>query len=229
MATHIDISSDIDEAISDVGGFFRGQMKFVMMNAINNTARDVQRHLRGVTLPAAIPRNKSLPRAMTYFVPDEGSGQGGLFRTQNFLKSKDTIAIGPVRDGRTGYEAASGFSERQVTGDTKRPKGTSVAIPKIGPGLKRLASGSIPSGKKPKNIRGNPKYFVHPKNGNIYERMGRKGDKVKLRFVLAKQARGTTALGRFYPDSFFVVERVFPGHFLTAMNRAIRSSRFTEV
>jgi len=220
---YINISSDIDESMKDVGDFFRRQMRFVMMMSINDTARDVQSHLSGVTLPSAIPRNKALPKAMTRFIPDDMSGQGGLFRTSNFLTSKDTVVIGPARD-KGGRVAGEGFAERQVSGDVKRPRGSVIAIPKEGPGLKRLAGGSIPKAKKPKAIRGNDKFFV--KGGNIYERMGAKGKKIRLRYALVKQARGTTVFSGVYPEAHRVVDQVFSGHFDTHMTKALMNSRF---
>lgn len=220
----INITSDIADATKEVDDFFRRQLRYVMMRSINDTAVDVQSHLRTVTIPAATPRNKSLARAMTYMIADEKSGQNGLFRTQNFLKSKDTIVIGPVRDGKTGYQAGEGFAERQVTGQTKTPRHSAVAIPVIGPGLKRLAGGSIPKAKKPKNLRGNDKFFV--KDSKIFERMGAKGEKIRLRYVLAAQAKGTHTYAKIYPDAFDVVNRVFSGHFEREMTAAIAKSRF---
>jgi hypothetical protein len=220
----IDITSDIDQAEKDVADFFRKQMRFVMLMSINSTARDVQKHLRDVTIPGSwTVRNKALARAMTTFVPDAGAGQGGLFTTQNFLTAKSSIVIGPAA-GKNGHLAGEGFSERQVTGATKVPKGSAIAVPNEGPGLKRLSGGSIPSAKKPKNLRGNPKFFV--KGKAIYERMGVNGDKLRLRYGLGAQAKGTTALVRFYPDAYATVDRVFPNHFDVAMTKAIANSRF---
>lgn len=218
----IDITSDIEQAEKDVADFFRRQTRYVMMRSINDTARDVQRHLRDVTIPKGwTVRNKALSRAMTSFIPEGGSG---LFTTGNFLAGKQSVIIGPAA-GKGGIVAGEGFAERQVTGATKVPKGSAIAIPNIGPGLKRLASGSIPSAKKPKNLRGNEKFFV--KGKALYERMGANGDKLRLRYGFAAQAKGTTALARFYPDAFFVTDKVFSGHFTTAMNLAISTSRFT--
>jgi hypothetical protein len=219
----VDITSDIEQAEKDVADFFRRQTRYVMMRAINDTARDVQRHLRDVTIPKAwTVREPNLSGAMTTFIPEGGSG---LFTTKNFLMGKDRVIIGPARSKKSGFLAGEGFAERNLTGATKVPKGSAIAIPNIGPGLKRLASGSIPTAKKPKNLRNNEKFFV--KGKALYERMGANGDKLRLRYGFAAQAKGTTALARFYPDAFFVTEKVFSGHFTTAMNRAIASSRFT--
>lgn len=220
----IDITSDLDQAEKDVADFFRRQTRYAMMLAINETARDVQKRLRDVTIPGSwTVRNKALAKAMTTFIPDPVSGQGGLFRTNNFLSSKDTVVIGPAM-GQNGHLAGEGFAERQVTGATKTPRGSVIAIPKEGPGLKRLAGGSIPSAKKAKNLRGNPKFFV--KGKALYEKMGINGDKLRLRYSLAAQAKGTTALVRFFPDAYVTVESSFPLHFEAAMSKAIAGSRF---
>lgn len=219
----VDITSDLDTASGEVADFFRRQMPFVMDNAINSTARDVQRYLESVTIPKAwTNRNKALARAMTRFVPDE-SGQAGLLNSRS-KPGKRSVVIGPAA-GKGGWLAGEGFAERQVTGGVKKPRGSAVAVPNEGPGLKRLSGGSIPARMKPKNLRGNKKFFV--KGSALYERMGAKGDSLRLRYVLAPQAKGTKRLARFYPDAFRVTDRVFYGHFNSAMKRAIRTSRFT--
>lgn len=221
----VDITSDIDEAMKDVAKFFNRQIPYATMLSINATARDVQAKLRGDTIPNAwTVRNKALTNAMTTFIPDEKSGQGGLFKTNNFLKGKDSIVIGPAR-GQNGHLAGEGFAERQVTGATKTPKNQHIAVPQIGPGLKRLAGGSIPAGKKPKNILDNERFFI--KGKAIYERMGKDGNRLRYRYALPTQAKGTTNLSGFFPAAFATVTAVFPGHFETAMNRAISTSRFS--
>lgn len=214
----IDITSDLDAAMRDVGDFFWKQVPFAMSGAMNKTALDVQRHLRGVTIPNAWEgRNKALPRAMTTFLPHDDNPRGGL---TNAKDGRWSVLIGPAA-GRGGWMAGEGFAERQITGEAKLPKGGAVAIPIIGPGLRRMAGGSIPSAKKPKNNKGSDKYV---KLGNVlYERQ--KKDIVP-RFVLAPVAQGTKNLARFYPDAFNVVDRVFSGHMNTRMNLAISTSRF---
>ena len=220
----VDITSDIDEAMKDVARFFNRQIPYATMLSINATARDVQTKLCNGTIPNGwTVRNKALSKAMTTFIPDEKSGIPGLFRTNNFLKGKDTIVIGPAMNNK-GWLAGEGFAERQVTGQTKTPKNQHIAVPQIGPGLKRLAGGSIPDAKKPKNLIGNEKFFI--KGKAIYERMGANGERLRYRYALPTQAKGTKNLASFYPDAFAVVTAVFPGHFETAMNKAIASSRF---
>ena len=222
----VDITSDIDEAMKDVAKFFNRQIPYATMLSINATARDVQAKLRGDTIPNAwTVRDKNLATGMTEFIPDEKSGQPGLFRTNNFLKGKDTIVIGPARSKRSGWLAGEGFAERQVTGATKTPKNQHIAVPQIGPGLKRLAGGSIPAGKKPKNILDNERFFI--KGKAIYEKMGKDGNRLRYRYALPTQAKGTTNLSGFFPAAFATVTAVFPGHFETAMNRAISTSRFS--
>lgn len=222
----VDITSDIDEAMKDVAKFFNRQIPYATMLSINATVRDVQTKLRNGTIPNAwTVRDPNLATAMTYVIPDEKSGQGGLFTTKNFLKGKDTVVLGPVRSKKSGRLAGEGFAERNVTGATKVPKNQHIAQPQLGPGLKRLAYGSIPSAKKPKNLIGNEKFFI--KGQAIYERMGKNGDRLRYRYSLFTKAKGTKLLSGFFPDAFATVTAVFPGHFETAMNRAISTSRFS--
>jgi hypothetical protein len=213
----IDITSDIEAALRDVGDFFRDQVPFALSGAINKTAVDVQTHLRGVTLPAAWEnRNKALPRAMTTFIPHAENPRGGLTNSRD---GRWSVMIGPVA-GKGGWIAGEGFAERQVTGATKTPRGSAIAIPILGAGLRRLGGGSIPAAKKPKNAD----YFKLQGSSVLYERQ--KNNKIIPRFVLAQSAQGTKNLSRFYPDAFHVVDRVFSGHFSTRMSLAISTSRF---
>lgn len=218
----IDITSDIDAAMKDVSDFFRDQIPFALSGAVNKTAMDVQKHLRGATLPNAWEnRNKALSRAMTMFVPHAENPRGGL---TNARSGRWSVMIGAA-SGRGGWIAGEGFAERQVTGATKTPKGGAIAIPILGPGLHRLAGGSIPEAKKAKNNRGD-NYFKLQGSKVLYERQ--KNKKIIPRFVLANTAKGTTNLSRFYPDAFNVVDRVFSGHFSERMKLAISTSRFVE-
>lgn len=223
----INITSDIDDAQKDVRKFFDRQIPYATMLAINALVFDVQKVMRQ-TITEATPRNKALPKAMTTIIPDEKSGIGGRFTTQNFLKTKDTVTIGPAL-GKNGYLAGEGFAERQVTGAVKVPRTSAIAKPILGPGLRRNANGSVPNGKKAKNLRGNEKFFkTKGQYGSdvIYERMGADGNQLRLRYSLLNTAKGTHTYAPVYPAAFAEVDRSFPGHFEAAMNRAIASSRF---
>lgn len=216
----IDISSDIDQAMSEVHSFWRGQLPFATSRALNSTALDVQKRLRGSTIPSAwTNRNKALARAMTTFIADDEGGGPGL---ANYRKGKWSVVIGAARNSK-GYVAGEGFSERQVTGARKLPKGTAIAIPIEGPGLRRGAGGAIPAAKRAKNRRHDKNLF---RRGNVLFEKQRGGKKIVPRYVLATQAAGTGRLRRFYPDAQTTALRVFSGHWNTAMNSAIRNSRF---
>lgn len=224
----VDITSDIDEAMKDVAKFFNRQIPYATMLSINATVFDVQRVMRK-EITEATPRNKALPTAMTKIIPDEKSGIGGRFTTQNFLKTKHSVVIGPALS-KNGFLAGEGFAERQVTGATKVPKTSAIAKPVLGPGLKRNANGAIPASKRAKNLRNNEKFFkTEGKFGTevIYEKMGADGGRLRLRHSLLTAAKGTRTLAAVYPAAFAEVDRSFPGHFETAMNRAIATSRFS--
>lgn len=214
----IDLDHNIQGAQRDTLDFFRDQLPFALTRAINDTMLDVQRHLRGTTLPTAwTNRNKALPRAMTSIIPDS-QGRAGMM---NSRAKKFEVVIGPVRNTR-GYLAGEGFAERNVTGATKTPKGSAVAIPKVDKGLRRNATGSIPNRLRPRN---NPKLFK--KDNVLFERQKIGGKKtIVKRYTLAPQAKGTRHLRRFYPDANMVVTRVFSGHFGHRFDQAIRTSRF---
>lgn len=214
----IDLDHNIQGAQRDTLNFFRDQVPFAMTRAINDTMMDVQRHLRGTTLPAAwTTRNKALPRAMTSIIPDS-QGRPGMM---NARSRKFEVVIGPARNTR-GYLAGEGFADRNVSGATKTPKGSAVAIPKVDKGLRRNATGSIPNRLRPRN---NPKLFK--KDNALFERQKIGGKKtIVKRYTLAPQAKGTIRLRRFYPDANMVVSRVFSGHFDHRFDQAIRTSRF---
>lgn len=232
----IDIQSDIKAAIRDVGDFFRREIPYVVTETVNSVALDVQRKLRDSTIPGSwTVRDKQLSRSMTTLIPDE-SGQGGLLKRGSIGKGKRSIVIGPARSKVNGYLAGEGFAERNVTGAKKMPKNQHVAIPRIGPGLRRKANGRIADNKKPKNIIGKNSKFVHIKAGSnndlarygadvIYERMAK--GKLRLRYTMPKSAKGTKQLAGFYPEAYATVNRVFSGHFRSQTARAVKTSRFS--
>jgi len=218
---NIYLDHDLDEARRDTLNFFSDQIPFALARTINAVALDVQRRLRGSTIPNAwTTRNNALPRAMTTIIADE-QGRRGM---ANHRRGKFDVAIGPAMNSR-GYVAGEGFAERQITGETKTPRGSAVAVPIIGPGLRRGASGAIPKAKRPKNLRGNKKYFK--RDGILFERQKRAGkDTIRARYVLTPQARGTNNLRRFFPDAFDTVDRVGFRHWDREFERAVQTSRF---
>ena len=216
----IRIEDDLDDTARDTLRFFSDQVPYALEQTVNSVALDVQRRLRDSTIPNAwTNRNRQLPKALTTIIPDD-QGRPGFAR---YKRGKLEVHIGPAMS--RGYLAGEGFTERQITGAAKRPKGSAVAVPIIGPGLRRGASGSIPSRLKPKNLRGNKKFFK--RDDVLFERQTKGGNRtIKARYLLKPQTRGTAELNRFFPDALGTIERVTFGHWSRAFDHAVRTSRF---
>jgi len=156
----------------------RNDVAYGTANAMNRTMNQAQDAVRKEAYLAAFTqRNSSLAKALTTIPNAERAN-----------KRKLQVRMMNVRDSRTGKMAGEGFIERQIAGAVKRPRGSSIAIPTLGKGLRRLTGGRLPAGKKP---RTNPKLF---KVGNKLVERQRK--KLITRFVLAKSAKPNKR-GRF--------------------------------
>lgn len=156
-----------------------GDIAFAAAQGLNETMEVAQVAVRTKAyLDAFQMRNKALPKALTAIPNSERAN-----------KRKLTVRMVNVRDGKTGRMAGEGFVERQIKGATKTAKGSNIAIPVIGRGLRRGTGGSIPKARKPAN---NPKLI---KIGNtLKERTGKRT--LVTRYILTPTARPSSK-GRY--------------------------------
>lgn len=209
----ISIDSTVRQLESTMGEF-RRQVPFAMALAMNDTMRDVQTKLRNDTFGSAwVNRNRQFPKAATTFY-------------QRATKKSLRAEMGPARSPRTGYLAGEGFLERQRTGETKRPKNQKIAVPKIGPGLRRLKSGSISPAKKPTR---NPNLIriktKNPRVDLLVEKRKRGKRKLITRYLLLNSAKSSPLLGRYYPDALATIQARLDPHVKNRMLMAIRTAR----
>ena len=186
----------------------RSQIPFATSKAMNRTMVQAQQAVRREAYARAFTqRNKALPKALTT-IPR------GHWATKKKLK----VTMMNVRDGRTGRMAGEGFVERQITGSMKTPRGSKIAVPVTGPGLRRGKAGAIPKGKRPRN---NKKLF---KLGNrLVERQRRK---LVTRFALTSSAKPSSR-GRFryYETARATVNRRLQVNWNRDMIVAVRKTR----
>ena len=209
MDVIVDVSVDMKAAMKYLDDVELRQLPYAISVALNDTMVDAQADVRQEYDRVFETRNRSLAKAITTI-------RRGDFATKRKLE----VVMGAVRDGRTGREAGEGFITRQMQGRRKTPRGSSIAIPIIGPGLRRLKGGSVPKAKKP---RANPRLFKKGKGGRIlYERPKGKGKKLVRRYVLAKTAKPSSR-GRFNYVPVFErrVNRSFNTNFNRAFQRAV--------
>jgi ribosomal protein S8 len=177
----IDVQISIDTVAAErlIASLTAGDINFAVATGINETINRAQQAVRTKAyLDAFTQRNKSLAKAIT-----------AIPNAERANKRKLTVRMVNVRDGKTGRMAGEGFIERQIEGKTKRAKGSNIAIPVIGPGMRRGISGSIPTKQKPTK---NPNLF-RIKN-RLVERQ--KNGKLVTRFVLTPTAKASSK-GRF--------------------------------
>jgi hypothetical protein len=146
MVVDLQITIDTMAAESLINSLTGNDINFAVAMGINETMNLAQTEVRTKAyMDAFQQRNKALAKALT-MIPN----------SERATKRKLQVRMVNVRDGKTGRMAGEGFIERQIAGGAKSAKGSNIAIPVLGPGLRRGASGSIPKGKKPTQ---NPKLF----------------------------------------------------------------------
>ncbi len=197
----LDIQSNIDEFERDATAMELQQVPFAASVAINNSMKDVRRVIVGPTWSKAFTvRNKAFP--------------GVVFKIK-FSRKGDLEAVLFDKLGRE-------YLETHTTGGIKTASGGGrLAIPVNVP---RTGTGRIPKSKKPRSITAKKSTrIVRGKGGKnlIIEQF--KGQTI-VRYVLSPSAKIDKRF-RFYEDAADNFERVIVGHWDTAMDRAIRSSR----
>ena len=220
MTINIDIQSDIERAMKDVSSFFNKDIPFTVAGALNDTAFDVRRRIVGSTFPKAFTvRNQRFPGTLwrvSKISTAGGSSQLKAFKTG--ASSQMTAMVEQKLDRE--------YIVRHITGGTKLPRGSSIAIPVRGEGL-RTKSGRIGKRSRPIEIVNRKDHFLkRDKSGRKRYIAKRVGGRVELVYVFAKQARIKKTF-RFYEDAFDTTYRTFPGHWSNRMSRVIARSRFS--
>jgi len=202
---NIDITSDIERAMMDVDTFFRGQIPFATVGALNNTIFDVRKRIVNSTYPKAFTvRNRAFP--------------GRLWRVTQKANKKDMVAMLTQTTER-------GNMELHVSGGVRKPQGGhSIAVPV---NINRTKTGRVPAAQRASRLRSKKNVFVtQGRGGNrlVMERSKQGG--VTLKHVLTDSAKIGRSF-RFYEDATDTVLRVFSGHWNSRMNYGIATSRFT--
>lgn len=201
----IDITSDIDAALKDVGDFFWNQVPFGTSRALNSTIFDVRKRIVGSTYPNAFTvRNPAFPRRLWRVTP---------------LASKKRL------ETILAQSLDRNYLDWHAQGGTKRSSsGGRLAIP-AQPEKMRAPRGRIRKPNKPGALATKKGVFVIDKGARKFI-LKRGKDKNELLYSIVPQAAIDKRF-RFYEDATDTTMRVFSGHWNTAMNNAIRNSRFT--
>lgn len=227
----IDITSDINEAIDEVGDFFRNDIPFVTAVSINNTLFDVRKRNVGSTYPKAFKtRNTTFPK-INWTIDKVAIGGGG--RSQNMKASSGLKAFkGGWSNNMYGMyrqKSLNGgmreWTETHANKGTKFPKTSSmIAIPTNGDPM-RNKGGSISKRNKPLNITNKNDTFLMHKNGRKAFIASRSGKDLKILYVFSKTAQMNKTY-RFYEDAFDTIDRVILPHWGTALMTVVARSRF---
>ena len=230
----VNISSDIDEVIREVGDFFEKDIPFTVASAINSTAFDVRRRVSGPTFDKAFnTRNKSFPRALWQVDTIKTGGGGG--QSQNMNTGTSNFGFRQFKSGEIDSMRAMvrqklprDYIEDHVEGGTKTPRGSSIAVPNGGSGeALRTKSGRIGKRNKPRAIVNKKDHFLaKDKSGRkrFIARRDGTGLEVVFRFT---QSANIKPRFRFYQDAFDTVDRVMLRHWGSQMARVVSRSRFT--
>lgn len=210
------ITVDTREAESFFNDLQKQQIPFALAKTLNASMVDAQKAVRGAAYSSVFTvRNRSLGKALTT-IP----------RGHWASKHKPRVSMMNVKDAGTGFYAGAGFIIRQIKGAHKQPKGQHIAIPVIGPGLKRLKGGSIGRTKKPRAM--GDKLVKLPAKGKrsegLYQRM--RGDRLVKRYNLVQSARpNRKGRFRYFRTADKTLVKVMGGHWRTQMNRAMATAR----
>ena len=231
MTITIDISSDIDKALRDVGDTFERQIPFAMVGAITDTAFDVRRRVVGSTYPNAFDvKNTRFANVLFNITKDGETKWGGMRVLKRELNATGSTEI-DVRQvplpSRGGGSPDREYIERHATGGSSAPRSSAFAVPKQKfQSQLRGKSGQILKRNKPMNITNKKKYFVKEKGGRKVAIMERNGKDITAVYLLLNNPVPIPKRFRFYEDAEDTTLRVFPGHFDNRFARAIRTSRF---
>lgn len=202
----VDISSDIDAAIRDVGDFAWTQVPFATSQAINNTIFNVRSTIVNETYPRAFEvRNKRFASRLWQVTQKAKKNELEAMLTQTLDREYfQNHTRGGVKTGRSGGR---------------------VAVP-AKPDAMRTGTGRIRKNLKPQALGQKKNFFVVQKGTKkfILRRNGRSGD-VELVYAIVPSAQIKSSFN-FFEDAQAVTLREFPGLWNMAMNVAIRSSRF---
>lgn len=203
----IDITSDIDRAIAEVGEFWRSQVPIATAWAINDTAFEVRNYTVNTTWGKAFKvRNRAFP--------------GRLFKVvQKAYKRAPEAVVGQTLD--------RGYLALHADGGTKTgSRGGRIAIP-VQPDKVRTATGRVKASMKPLRLEERKDVFTITKGARKFVvKKGRRGKSNELLYVITATAKidGTF---RFYEDALATTLEVFPLKWSAAMGKAIDTSRFS--
>lgn len=227
MITDIDISSDIEEVMRDVDVFFRGQIPFTIATAMNDTMFDVRRRIVDSTYHKAFNVNNARFPGLLWRVDKiiTGGRNAGAFRAFKGGQIDNLFVTLRQRGDLKG--GGRDWMENHVTGGTKLPRGSSIAIP-VDKWDRKNKGGSTKKREKPFYITNKKDHFL------MTDKSGRKrfiakrtkGSKsLEIRYTFAKLAVIKPKF-RFYEDAFDTIERVLLNHWATNMTIVIDRSRF---
>ncbi len=207
---NIDVSSDIDEAISSVGDFFRSQIPYATSVALNNSIFDVRTEIVDTTWPKAFKvRNPRIASLLFNVKPLSTK------RTLMTMLTQNQSLRGGSRD----------WIENQAHGGTKRGHtGGRVAIPANAEKM-RTPTGRIRASLKPTRLKGTKGVFSIQSGAKTLVMKRTSKHIVKVMYAIVPQADIRKRF-RFDEDTISTAIRVFPGYWRLAMNTVIAKSRF---
>jgi len=200
----INVKADYDGLRRRLNTMQQKQLPFAFSQALNDTAFDVRKRIVEVTYPRSFEvRNRSFARAS--------------FRVN---KASKRNLVASVED-----KLNRGNLKMHAEGGTKKPRGSSIAVPSDIMKAKRRAKG-IPKGQRPRQILEQPGAFIAVmKSGKkgIWKRRGKKRLPIDLLYSFQTSAEIKKAFP-FYKDAESIVRKRFNDRFNANLRRALRSA-----
>lgn len=205
-APGISISINTAEFNRWMNGVARQQVPFATAQALTQTAKDAQGDLKAEAGRMMTLRNAHTARGIRIKRADKRDGINAM---NSQVGSIDWYVEGQSQDGdSTRTPRQSRYRYIPVKARTNKAR-------------------SIPKRLKPSALAASPKVFWrHKSNGSalVYQRMGRKGNKLKLLYVAVPQQRIKPKLS-LAKTVTLTAQRRLRRNFIKSMGKAIKSAR----
>lgn len=230
MAVSIEIDSNLKDVSRDVMDVMNRQVPFAVAGAVQDTVWDIRRRIVFSTYQKAFEvKNKRWPGVLFKILDEQGapfrSQRGGVARA--FGRDLRSTGSATVSVGEVGGDKRRDWLHLQTFGGTKKPRGTTIAVPanKARQAELRTTTGRVKASKKPLRITNvkhtnlvgegaNKRFIIRRRKGGDPERI----------YNFARQAKIKPTF-RFFPDAHDTFNRVFDGHFAARFSMAMRTRR----
>jgi hypothetical protein len=208
----IELTSDIDRAIKEVGDFFWKDVPYALSRAINDAAFEIRDKIVNETYPQA-------------FEVRNARFAGVAFRVLERAKYRE-IKTGGVTQAVIGSRLDRDWLDMQAHGGTKTPRrGQHLAVP-VHPDQVRASGGRVRANKKPLALGATKNHYVLRRGGEKIALMKKgRGKRSSTAVYFFMRSAPITKRFRFYEDAEATARLVVPKSLALNMRYIVAKSR----